>query len=124
MSDFNMVNVDPQNNVGKSVDTTKLRMLELDERDFTEFLPVLKELQLTSSKILKDLNPGMVKREKKTLSLPYNLLRKFETLKNDLADTARILEFQGRVYGCSVANRDYEKVHEQQFFRKTLKSYD
>lgn len=53
MSDFNMVNVDPQSQIGKSVDTTKLRMLSLDIKDFTAFLPILKELQNTSSKILK-----------------------------------------------------------------------
>jgi hypothetical protein len=110
--------------VGKSVDTTKMLMLALDIRDFTDFLPVLKELQITSNKILKDLDPMLGKREKKSISLPYNLLRKFETLKDNLVESEKVLEFQGRVYSCSVANRDYEKAHDQLFYRKTLKSYD
>lgn len=77
MSDFNMVNVESQSQIGKSVDTTKMHMLSLDLKDFNQFLPVIKELQITSSKILKDLQPFLAKRDKRTVSLPYNMLRKF-----------------------------------------------
>jgi hypothetical protein len=52
-------------------------MLTLDVKDFTAFLPILKELQNTSSKIVKELNPVLAKKDKKTISLPYNLLKKF-----------------------------------------------
>jgi hypothetical protein len=45
-------------------------------------------------------------------------------LKGNLVESERVLEFQGRIYGSNVANRDFDKMHEQQFFRKTLKSYD
>ncbi len=77
MSDFNMVNVESQSQIGKSVDTTKMHMLSLDLKDFNQSLPVIKELQITSSKMLKDLQPFLAKRDKRTVSLPYNMLRKF-----------------------------------------------
>lgn len=54
-----------------------MHMLTLDLKDFNQFLPVIKELQITSSKMLKDLQPFLAKRDKRTVSLPYNMLRKF-----------------------------------------------
>lgn len=76
MNDFNMVNVESQGQVGKSVDNIKLLHLRMDIRDHHEFLPVLKELQLTSSKVLKEFHEYLSRKEKKP-SLPYNMIKKF-----------------------------------------------
>jgi hypothetical protein len=53
MYDFNMVNVESEGHNGKSVETIKLKHLKMDVRDYNELLPVLKDLQNTSSRIVK-----------------------------------------------------------------------
>lgn len=35
-----------------------------------------------------------------------------------------MLNFQNRLYHTQVSNRDHDKMQEQLFFKKTLKSYD
>lgn len=124
MNDFNMVNVESQGQVGKSVDTIKLVHLKTDIRDHHEFLPVLKELQNTSSKVVKEFHEFLSKKEKKSASLPYNMIKKFELLKGQFFSSSQVLNFQNHLYHTQVSNRDYDKMHEQLFFKKTLKAYD
>ena len=71
-----MVNVESQGQVGKSLDTVKLLHLARDLQDHHQFLPVLKELQLTASKVVKEFHEYLSRKEKKQ-SLPYNMIRKF-----------------------------------------------
>lgn len=53
MNDFNMVNVESQSQVGKSIDTIKMMNLKMDLHDYSNLLPTLKDLQNTSNKILR-----------------------------------------------------------------------
>lgn len=76
MSDFNMVNVEAQGQVGKSIDTVKLLHLAKDAQDHQQLLPVLKELQLASGRVVKEFHEYLSRREKRQ-SLPYNMIRKF-----------------------------------------------
>lgn len=111
MNDFNMVNVESQSQVGKSIDNIKLVHLKMDIQDHNEFLPVLKELQNTSSKVVKEFHEYLSKKEKKSASLSYNMIKKFELLKGQFFSSSKVLNFQNHLYHTQVSNRDYDKMH-------------
>lgn len=52
------------------------------------------------------------------------MIRKFETLKVHLIEVQRELDLQTKFYGNNIDNREFEKSNEQEFFKRTLKSYD
>jgi hypothetical protein len=105
MADFNMVNVDSQGQVGKTVDNTNLNILKRDIRDYQELCPILKSLQQSTSKILKDYHEYQEKKDRKTAGLPYHLIRKFEGVRSTLMKAKEILTYQCRFYQYSVGNR-------------------
>jgi hypothetical protein len=55
----------------------------------------------------------MGKREKKGISLPYNMIKKFEVLKERLVSNCDLLYIQTLYYRTSVGNRELEKQHDQ-----------
>lgn len=79
MNDFNIINNDTNNHKQRS--QPQLRVLARDYKDYSTLINPLKQLQINSSKILKQYHDFLKENNKKTFGIPYHMIKKFQQLK-------------------------------------------
>lgn len=62
MHDFNLVNVESQSQVGKSMEASKNSVIHMDIKDYSSLIPFIKQVQNDTNKILKEFQEYMEKR--------------------------------------------------------------
>ena len=53
MHDFNLVNVESQSQVGKTIEACKNAAINMDIKDYSSLIPLIKQVQNDTNKILK-----------------------------------------------------------------------
>ena len=53
MLDFNLVNVESQSQVGKTMEASKNAAINMDIKDYSTLIPLIKQVQNDTNKILK-----------------------------------------------------------------------